>query len=91
MTEHRDGAAPPVITIGHSTRTAQKFIEMLLAHGATCLVDVRKIPRSRHNPQFNEDALPKELEPVGIDYVHMPGLGGLTADCDDGAPGIVEV
>ena len=43
-----------VLTIGHSTRTLEEFIGLLQAHGATRVVDVRTVPRSRHNPQFNK-------------------------------------
>jgi uncharacterized protein (DUF488 family) len=73
------GAAPlPVIlTIGHSTRTLEEFIGLLQAHGVTRVVDVRTVPRSRHNPQFNKDSLPGELKKAGLGYVHLPGLGGL--------------
>jgi uncharacterized protein (DUF488 family) len=50
---------------------------MLQAHAVRRLVDVRTVPRSRYNPQFNRDTLPKALRKVGIRYVHMPELGGL--------------
>ena len=50
---------------------------MLLTHGATRVVDVRTVPRSRHNPQFNKDSLPGSLKKAGLGYIHMPGLGGL--------------
>ena len=50
---------------------------MLRAHGVETLVDVRTVPRSRHNPQFNRDTLPASLQAAGIQYVHMPELGGL--------------
>jgi uncharacterized protein (DUF488 family) len=66
-----------VLTIGHSTRSIETFIEMLKAHGVKRLVDVRTIPRSRHNPQFNRDALPETLHQAGIGYTHMEKLGGL--------------
>jgi uncharacterized protein (DUF488 family) len=68
--------SPIVLTIGHSTRTIEGFIN-LLAHGVSRVVDVRTIPRSRHNPQFNADSLPGSLKKVGVGYVHMAGLGGL--------------
>ena len=68
---------PTVLTIGHSTRTLDTFIEMLCAHGVRHLVDVRTIPRSRHNPQFNRDTLPEALRLAGIAYTHMELLGGL--------------
>ncbi|MEO6994054.1 MAG: DUF488 domain-containing protein [Lacunisphaera sp.] len=66
-----------VLTIGHSTRPIDEFIAMLLAHGVTRVVDVRTVPRSRHNPQFNRDVLPASLKTAGIGYVHAPALGGL--------------
>ena len=66
-----------VWTIGHSTRTLEQFINLLQAHAVTCVVDVRTVPRSRHNPQFNKAALPRSLKKAGLRYVHMPGLGGL--------------
>jgi uncharacterized protein (DUF488 family) len=65
-----------VLTIGHSTRPLDEFIALLKAHAVTLLIDVRTIPRSRHNPQFNQDSLPESLKKAGIGYVHMPGLGG---------------
>ena len=68
---------PTVLTIGHSTRTLDTFIEMLCAHGVKHLADVRTIPRSRHNPQFNRDTLPEALRLKGIAYSHIAGLGGL--------------
>jgi uncharacterized protein (DUF488 family) len=66
-----------VFTIGHSTRPVSELIEILKAFGIRKLVDVRTIPRSRHNPQFNEDALRESLKEARIGYVHMKGLGGL--------------
>lgn len=64
-------------TVGHSTRPLNDFIALLQAHGIRRLVDVRTIPRSRHNPQFNQAQLPVSLESAGIQYVHIPTLGGL--------------
>src|ERR1035437_6575604 len=66
-----------VMTIGHSTRTLGEFIGLLQAHAVTRVVDVRTIPRSWHNPQFNKDSLPDSLKKAGLSYVHLPGLGGL--------------
>jgi uncharacterized protein (DUF488 family) len=66
-----------VLTIGHSTLPVETLIERLEAQGVTCLVDVRTIPRSRHYPQFNEDALAKALHRAGIGYTHVAALGGL--------------
>jgi uncharacterized protein (DUF488 family) len=68
---------PLVMTIGHSTHTLDGFIRLVQAHGATCVVDVRTVPRSRHNPQFNKASLPRSLSKAGLGYVHAPGLGGL--------------
>ena len=70
---------PPsaVLTIGHSTRSIDEFIRLLTAHGIQRVVDIRTIPRSRHNPQFNSDMLAGALRRVGIGYTHMPSLGGL--------------
>lgn len=70
-------SSPLVMTIGHSTRTLEEFIDMLQTHGASCVVDVRTVPRSRHNPQFNKTSLPRPLKKAGLGYVHLPGLGGL--------------
>ncbi len=50
---------------------------MLKTYGVTTLVDVRTVPRSRHNPQFNKETLPNTLKPYGIKYIHMPDIGGL--------------
>jgi uncharacterized protein (DUF488 family) len=66
-----------VLTIGHSNRSIEEFVAMLRAHGVERLVDVRTMPRSRHNPQFNLDELPGSLAESGIEHRHMPGLGGL--------------
>ncbi len=69
--------SPIVLTVGHSTRTLEEFVHLLQAHGVTCVVDVRTVPRSRHNPQFNKASLPKALKKTGLRYLHMPELGGL--------------
>jgi len=68
--------APLVLTIGHSTHPLDAFIPMLQEHGATLVADVRTVPRSRHNPQFNKETLPQALETSSLAYVHLPGLGG---------------
>ncbi len=65
-----------VFTVGHSTRTIDAFVHLLKAHGIQHVIDVRSIPRSRHNPQFNRDQLPAALQRFRIHYSHMPGLGG---------------
>lgn len=72
-----------VLTIGHSNRTLDEFVALLKANGADMVVDVRKMPRSRSNPQFNIDTLPAALREVDIDYVHIPGLGGLRRRAKD--------
>ena len=72
-----DAARCGVLTIGHSTRTIEDFIGMLAGHAVTLLVDVRSVPRSRHNPQYNAETLPASLAAAGIGYAHAPGLGGL--------------
>ena len=78
------GAGSTVVrTIGHSTRSIDEFIALLQAHAVTLLADVRTIPRSRHNPQFNKDSLPDSLSKTGIAYVHMPQLGGLRRATSD--------
>ena len=64
-------------TIGHSTRPAEVFTGLLQAHGIATLADVRTVPRSRHNPQFESQALAAALAALGLGYVHLPGLGGL--------------
>jgi len=75
---HRLLTMPPVVlTVGHSTRPIEEFLHLLDVHGVKRLVDVRTLPRSRHNPQFNQDSLPQVLAAAGIAYTHMPELGGL--------------
>ena len=64
-------------TVGHSTHPIDDFIRILKAHGIEQLADIRTIPKSRHNPQFNREALSASLAGAGIRYEHMPGLGGL--------------
>jgi uncharacterized protein (DUF488 family) len=66
-----------IFTIGHSTRPIDVFIRLLKAHGVQRVVDVRTIPRSQHNPQFNRKLLSPALHRANIHYRHMPGLGGL--------------
>jgi uncharacterized protein (DUF488 family) len=73
----REGNIPTVFTIGHSTRSYGEFLEILRAHGIKRVVDVRSIPRSRHNPQFNREVLSKTLRSARIGYVHLSKLGGL--------------
>ncbi len=68
---------PVVLTIGHSTRALETFIHLVQAHRVMRVIDVRTVPYSRRNPQFNRETLPDALSAVGIGYTHMPGLGGL--------------
>jgi uncharacterized protein YeaO (DUF488 family) len=66
-----------IFTIGHSNRPIAEFIGLLHAHEIKQLIDIRTIPKSRHNPQFNSDALAASLRGEGIRYVHLKDLGGL--------------
>ncbi len=66
-----------ILTVGHSNRSLDAFLAILKAHGVECLADVRTIPRSRHNPQFNAETLEKSLSMAGIVYTRLPRLGGL--------------
>jgi uncharacterized protein (DUF488 family) len=75
-TMEKQDSRPVVLTVGHSTRPLAEFIALLAAHSVTRLVDVRTVPRSRHNPQFNRDTFPAALEATGIRYEHVAGLGG---------------
>jgi uncharacterized protein (DUF488 family) len=63
-------------TIGHSTRTIEKFISLLEEHGIKLLADVRLLPGSKRYPQFNKDTLTDSLGKTGIRYEHFPELGG---------------
>jgi uncharacterized protein (DUF488 family) len=66
-----------ILTIGHSTRPVSEFVEIINAYGIKKVVDIRSIPKSRHNPQFSQDALRESLKAAKIGYLHMKGLGGL--------------
>jgi uncharacterized protein (DUF488 family) len=68
---------PSFFTIGHSTRSLAELIGLLQDAGVQVLVDVRTVPRSRTNPQFNGETLPEELARFGIEYRHLAALGGL--------------
>ena len=72
----RHDSQPVVLTVGHSTRPLEEFIALLTPHSVSQLIDVRTVPRSRHNPQFNRETLPIALKNAGIRYAHLPGLGG---------------
>lgn len=71
------GASLPFFTIGHSTRPLDNFVALLKEAGASRVVDVRTIARSRTNPQYNSETLPDSLAPFGIGYEHIAALGGL--------------
>jgi uncharacterized protein (DUF488 family) len=78
LTVKKNGNPTPVIlTIGHSTRPLDSFIDLLREHGVEEVVDIRTIPRSRRSPQFNRETLPDQLKAAGIGYIHLAGLGGL--------------
>ncbi|MDE2234974.1 MAG: DUF488 domain-containing protein [Gammaproteobacteria bacterium] len=66
-----------MFTIGHSNRSIEDFIQLLQVHGVESLVDIRTIPKSRHNPQFNLDALKQSLQLVQIRHLYIKSLGGL--------------
>lgn len=66
-----------IATIGHSTRSIEEFIDLLRQNEIERVIDVRSIPKSRHNPQFNKDQLEASLADAGIAYSHLAGLGGL--------------
>jgi uncharacterized protein (DUF488 family) len=68
---------PLIRTVGHSTRPVDVLIEMLKAHGVTRVVDVRTVPKSRYNPQYNSETLERSLRGAGIGYEHRKALGGL--------------
>ena len=72
-----DDARGTLYTIGHSTRSMRGLVDLLRAHGVEQMVDVRTIPKSRHNPQFNRPALTRSLHLAKIGYRHMKALGGL--------------
>jgi len=78
--ERGEGTSWPddaVFTVGHSTLAIERFIAVLRAYGIACVADIRTVPRSRHNPQFNTDALAASLKAAHIAYRPLPGLGGL--------------
>ena len=69
--------AQPFFTIGHGTRPLAELVDLLKQAEVTLLADVRTVPRSRTNPQYNEDALPGALAEYQIGHVRIPALGGL--------------
>jgi uncharacterized protein (DUF488 family) len=75
-----------VYTIGHSTRSLDELLRLLRASDVRCLADVRTVPRSRHVPHFNRDLLAVSVPEAGIDYRHLPALGGLRKSRQQGSP-----
>jgi uncharacterized protein (DUF488 family) len=69
--------ARPFFTVGHSTRSIDEFVDLLSKAEVRLIVDVRTIPRSRTNPQYNSEALAEVLRESRIDYEHIASLGGL--------------
>lgn len=76
-----------MFTVGHSTHPIEEFVDLLRAHGVEQIVDVRSIPKSRHNPQFGEDQLQVSLPAHEIAYVRVEGLGGLRHTTKDSVNG----
>jgi uncharacterized protein (DUF488 family) len=74
---------PPIFTVGHSTRSIPQFTELLQRGQVSLVVDVRTVPRSRRNPQFNEDVLGSELGEYQVGYTRIAALGGLRARSPD--------
>ncbi|OAF05232.1 DNA repair protein [Bradyrhizobium centrolobii] len=69
--------AHPFFTLGHATRPIDEFVELLRNAAVTLVVDVRTVPRSRTNPQYNRETLPQSLAAHSIGYEHIAALGGL--------------
>ncbi len=78
----------PFFTIGHSTHPIGDFIKLLTASEISLVVDIRSVPRSRTNPQFNREALPESLSAFQIGYEHIAALGGLRPRANDIAPDV---
>lgn len=76
-----------LFTVGHSTHPIDEFVAILRAHGVTMVADIRTVPRSRHNPQFDEDALRGSLASESIAYHPIPALGGLRRTSADSING----
>ena len=80
--------AHPIYTVGHSTRTIDEFAEILRAAGVQWVVDVRSVPRSRTNPQYNADVMPGTLAPWQIGYDRIAELGGLRGRSKEVSPDV---
>jgi uncharacterized protein (DUF488 family) len=72
-----------IFTLGHSTLPIERFVAVLQTYGIERLADIRTIPRSRHNPQFNDAALASSVTAQHVEYVHIKALGGLRRACKD--------
>lgn len=79
--------ARTIFTVGHSTHPIDEFVDLLGAHGVSQLVDIRTIPKSRHNPQFGEDQLRESMPANGIGYHRLEALGGLRHTTKDSVNG----
>jgi uncharacterized protein (DUF488 family) len=77
MSKNRPADIQNIFTIGHGVRPLDQFCTILKSFAIDLVIDVRTIPRSRHNPQFNRETLPESLKPQEIGYIHQSGLGGL--------------
>jgi uncharacterized protein (DUF488 family) len=77
---------PQIYALGHSTRPFAEFVELLRHHGVSTLADIRASPRSRHNPQYDQEELRIALSQVGIRYVHVPRLGGHRRGLGEASP-----
>ena len=77
MRTHKKHKKQTIFTIGHSTRPLSELVQLLRAHGVHRVIDIRTIPRSRHNPQYNRETLGPALRSNGIGYLHLKALGGL--------------
>jgi uncharacterized protein (DUF488 family) len=75
--KENEARSPLVCTIGHSNRPIDAFLDLLKENQVTRILDIRTVPRSRHNPQFAQDALSRSLEEAGIAYSYLANLGGL--------------
>jgi uncharacterized protein (DUF488 family) len=75
-----------IYSIGHSNRSFEEFAELLVENEIELLADIRTIPMSRANPQFNKDTFPESLVKYKVAYVHLPALGGRRGKSDKNSP-----
>lgn len=80
---HKREVQLPFYTVGHSTRTIEEFVELLQTAEVTLVIDIRTIPKSRTNPQYNKDTLPERLAAFNIGYEYIDELGGLRSKSKD--------